>query len=171
MASSSKRKGDAFEREIVELHHVDGIPARKVPLSGACGGAYSGDVIVGPLDSGRGYHIELVAECKKRKTGAGFVQLERWLGDANVLFLRRNRAPGDGRKAPSPMVVMDWPIWAMLARQVVRNQPPLAQTGQDAPRLVRRAAFEPSGVPVVAKTETRTATESGGPAIGSEIKA
>jgi hypothetical protein len=131
MASSSKRKGDAFEREIVALHQKDGIPARKVPLSGAVGGAYVGDVVVGPLDSGRGYHVELVGECKKRKTGAGFVQLERWLGDANVLFLRRNRAAGDGQKAPCPLVVMDWPIWSMLARQAARNQPPMAGNGQN----------------------------------------
>jgi hypothetical protein len=34
----------------------------------------------------------LVCGVKARKSGKGFAMLERWLGDANVLFLRRDRA-------------------------------------------------------------------------------
>jgi hypothetical protein len=34
----------------------------------------------------------LVCEVKARKSGEGFMTLERWLGDADALFLRRDRA-------------------------------------------------------------------------------
>jgi hypothetical protein len=33
-----------------------------------------------------------VAEVKARKNGSGFAQLEKWLGEYQVLFLRRDRA-------------------------------------------------------------------------------
>jgi hypothetical protein len=48
----------------------------------------------------------LVAEVKKRKGGAGFTQLERWLGEYDLLVLRRNHA--------DPMIVLPWRTWAAL---------------------------------------------------------
>jgi hypothetical protein len=36
----------------------------------------------------------------------GFALLERWLGDADMLFLRRDRA--------EPLVVLPWRVWARL---------------------------------------------------------
>ena len=94
MSASSKRKGSAFEREVVEIARGYGIPAERIPLSGAAGGSFTGDVIFRP----RGGPTEL-AECKKRQSGGGFAMIERWLGTNDLLFLRRNHAP--------PLVVMN----------------------------------------------------------------
>jgi hypothetical protein len=54
----------------------------------------------------------LVAEVKARKDGAGFVQLEKWLGEYDLLVLRRNHA--------DPMIVLPWRIWARLLERVRR---------------------------------------------------
>lgn len=100
----SKAKGDAFEREVRDLHREHGIEADRVPLSGAAGGIFSGDLFIRP----KGGDI-LVAECKKRKDGSGFRTIERWLEGAQLLFLRRNRA--------APMVVMDARLWLATAQR------------------------------------------------------
>lgn len=94
-----KRKGSRVEREIVALHVELGRPAKRVPLSGSAPG-FKGDVLI-ELDDG-----ELRGEVKARKEGAGFVTLERWLGDNQALFLRRNHA--------EPIVVLPWATWARL---------------------------------------------------------
>jgi hypothetical protein len=52
----------------------------------------------------------LVTESKARKDGAGFTQLERWLGDYDALFLRRNHT--------EPLVVLPWRVWATLLAKV-----------------------------------------------------
>ncbi len=51
-----------------------------------------------------------VAEVKARKNGAGFATLDRWLGEFDVLFLRRNGV--------DPLVVMPWRTWARLLERV-----------------------------------------------------
>jgi hypothetical protein len=62
--SSAKRKGSAFEREVVNLLQSHGIAAEKVPLSGAVkGGKYEADVDC-PV---RGVDRKL--ECKRWKGG------------------------------------------------------------------------------------------------------
>ena len=48
----------------------------------------------------------LVAECKARGNGGGFVQLERWLGQYDLLVLKRNYA--------DPLVLLPWRVWARL---------------------------------------------------------
>jgi hypothetical protein len=52
----------------------------------------------------------LVCEVKARKSGEGFAMLERWLGDADALFLRRDRA--------EPVVVLPWRIWARMVERL-----------------------------------------------------
>jgi Holliday junction resolvase len=99
MGRPSRAKGIRVEREFVHLHRDAGIPAERVPLSGAAGGRFAGDLVV----AGR-----LRGEVKARKDGAGFATLERWLGDNDLLFLRRNRA--------EPLVVMPWAVYASLMR-------------------------------------------------------
>ena len=95
-----RRKGDRVERELVELHRG------RYPLSGASqfrGSGHDLDVYAWPEEA------PLVAECKARKSGAGFKQLEHWLGEYDALFLRRSHA--------DPLVVNPWRIWAaMLSR-------------------------------------------------------
>ena len=49
---------------------------------------------------------------KARKNGAGFVQLETWLGEYDALFLCRNNA--------DPMVLLPWRVWAALLAKVQR---------------------------------------------------
>ena len=44
MARMSRDKGQRIERELAHLHLDAGIPASRVPLSGAAGGEYAGDL-------------------------------------------------------------------------------------------------------------------------------
>jgi hypothetical protein len=54
----------------------------------------------------------LVAESKARRNGGGFVQLEKWLGGFDLLFLRRNHA--------DPMIVLPWRVWERLIKRARR---------------------------------------------------
>jgi hypothetical protein len=99
-----RRKGDRVEREIIESHRAIGIHAERYPLSGASrfrGSGHDLDI----YGFGR-EEAPLVAEVKSRKDGAGFTTLERWLGEYDLLVLRRNHA--------DPMVVLPWRVWARL---------------------------------------------------------
>ena len=97
-------KGDRVEREIVNAHKLLGIKAERYPLSGATKFRSSGhDIDIYAFGEDE---APTVAEVKARKTGKGFVQLERWLGEYDVLFLKRNNA--------DPMVLLPWRIWARL---------------------------------------------------------
>jgi Holliday junction resolvase len=105
-----RRKGDRCERELVERHEALGVHAERYPLSGASRFRDSGhDLDVYAF--GR-EEAPLVAEAKARKSGGGFVQLERWLGEYDALFLRRNNT--------DPMVVLPWRTWVALLAKVPR---------------------------------------------------
>ena len=99
MARMSRDKGQRIERELVHCHLDAGIPASRVPLSVAAGGEYAGDLHI----------LDLRAEVKARANGKGFKQLEAWLGQHDILFLRRDRQR------------LQWRIlcerWAPLAQQ------------------------------------------------------
>lgn len=99
-----RRVGNACEREVVDRHRDLGVKAERYPLSGASrfrGSGHDVDIYAFGTDE-----APLVAEVKKRKGGAGFTQLERWLGDYDLLVLRRNHA--------DPMLVLPWRTWAAL---------------------------------------------------------
>jgi Holliday junction resolvase len=105
-----RRKGDRIEREIVQRHTDLGIKAERYPLSGASrfrGSGHDVDVYIFGQDD-----APIVAEVKGRKNGSGFVTLERWLGDYDALFLRRNNA--------DPLIVVPWRLWSRLLN---RRQP------------------------------------------------
>lgn len=103
-----RQKGDRVERELVALHEAIGIHCERYPLSGASRFRGSGhDLDVYAL--GR-EQAPLVAEAKGRKNGAGFTTLEKWLGQFDLLFLRRDRA--------YPLVVLPWRVWAQLLEKV-----------------------------------------------------
>lgn len=74
-----------------------GVPCHRIPLSGATP-EYQGDLMIG----------DFRCEVKARASGSGFTLLERWLGDFDVLFLRRDRA--------LPLVLLPWSTWARLMR-------------------------------------------------------
>jgi Holliday junction resolvase len=101
-------KGDRIERKIFSRHAAIGIKAERYPLSGASrfrGSGHDIDIYAFGMDEG-----PLVAEVKSRRSGAGFVMLEKWLGEYDCLFLRRNSA--------EPMVLLPWRVWAaLLARE------------------------------------------------------
>lgn len=93
MGAMSRRKGGRVEREIVNALKEAGIHAERVPLSGAHGGSFAGDVVIAK---------RWRAEVKARKHGGGFTQLEKWLGDNDLLVLKRNHA--------DPMVLLTWDL-------------------------------------------------------------
>ena len=117
MTSRSKRKGTRIENEIVQRHKALGMQAERVPLSGAAGGSYTGDVVITMKRALHGHetsavpykNMNLRGEVKARKQGAGFTTLERWLGTNDLLFLKRDRQ--------DPMVVMNWDTYAALIRR------------------------------------------------------
>lgn len=96
-ARGPRRKGSRIEREVVAAHRERGIPAERVPLSGAAGGSFSGDLMVAGKIRG---------EVKARASGSGFATIERWLGANDALFLRRDRA--------EPLVVLPSRTWFAL---------------------------------------------------------
>jgi hypothetical protein len=105
-----RRKGDRCEREIVERHTQTGIHAERYPLSGATrfrGSGHDVDLYIFGREE-----APLVADVKARKSGGGFVRLERWLGEYDCLFLRRNNA--------DPLVLLPWHVWAALLAKVQR---------------------------------------------------
>lgn len=103
MGKPSRDKGARVEREMVDRHKAIGIHAARVPLSGAAGGRFSGDVDIHAFGKDA---APLVGEVKARKNGAGFATLERWLADNDLILLRRDRA--------DPLVVLPWSTWERL---------------------------------------------------------
>jgi len=88
MGRMQRNKGARVEREIVQRFIDIGLHAEKVPLSGAAGGSFSGDLLV---DGRR-------VEVKARKDGTGFKLLYRWLGDNDFLVCKQDRT--------EPLVIM-----------------------------------------------------------------
>jgi hypothetical protein len=105
---SHRRKGDRVEREIVARHGEIGVHAERYPLSGASrfrGSGHDVDIYLFGTD-----YAPLTAEVKARKGGAGFATLENWLGEYDVLFLRRDNA--------DPMVLLPWRVWVQLVKRL-----------------------------------------------------
>ena len=84
MGRRSPRKGARIEREMVNMLRDAGIQAERVPLSGSCGGSFSGDLIIDG---------KYTAEVKARGTGGGFTLIDRWLEDRDVLIVKQDRKP------------------------------------------------------------------------------
>jgi len=105
MGKPSRDKGARRERQIVALHVELGVKAERVPLSGAAKfrNTEKSDVDIYPFGPET---APFVTEVKARANGEGFVQLERWLGANDALFLMRDRA--------DPLVVLPWETWASL---------------------------------------------------------
>jgi Holliday junction resolvase len=104
MSKASRDKGARCEREIVALHREMGIHAERVPLSGAV--RYKGNGADVDIYARGRDEAPLVVEVKARKNGNGFATLEKWMGEYDALFLRRDRA--------DPLVVLPWRVWAAL---------------------------------------------------------
>jgi hypothetical protein len=105
-----RRKGDRVERELVEWHRALGVHAERYPLSGASrfrGSGHDLDLYIYGREE-----APAVAEVKARGSGGGFTTLERWLGEFDLLVLRRDRA--------DPLVLLPWRTWAALLAKVRR---------------------------------------------------
>ena len=79
MGLKSKRKGYRLENELVNKLKEMGLNAERIPLSGAGGGSFSGDLIV----EGK------ITKVKERKDG--FKNLYKWLEGRDILFIRADR--------------------------------------------------------------------------------
>jgi Holliday junction resolvase len=99
----SRAKGARTERSIVNALKASGIATVRVPLSGAVGGRFSGD-IVRPL-LGR----DLCVEVKARADG--FRELYRWLDRRNVLIVKADRQ--------EPLVIVRLSLAAEIAKLAV----------------------------------------------------
>jgi len=79
----SRDKGNRAERALVRILQDRGFAAERVPLSGAAGGSYLGDLTVPLLGADR------VVEVKVR--ARGFTQLYDWLDGRDLLVVRADR--------------------------------------------------------------------------------
>jgi Holliday junction resolvase len=96
---SPRQKGSRFECAVVRLLQDAGFAAEKTPLSGACGGRFSGDVVSTLLG------IDRTIECKSRKK---FTQLYEWLEKRDLLIIKGDRA--------EPLVVLPAKLALAIAR-------------------------------------------------------
>jgi hypothetical protein len=96
----SRNKGARTERSIVNALQASGIEAVRVPLSGAVGGRFAGDIVL-PL-MGR----DLCVEVKAR--AAGFRELYSWLTNRDVLVVKADRQ--------EPLVVLRLSLAAEIAK-------------------------------------------------------
>jgi hypothetical protein len=79
----SRDKGNRVERALVRLLQDHGFGAERIPLSGAAGGRFTGDVTVPVL----GIDRRIEVKCR----GTGFGQIYKWLAGADMLFIKRDR--------------------------------------------------------------------------------
>jgi len=99
----SRDKGARFEREIVKRFNDSDIPAQRVPLSGAAGGSFCGDI---KLSTPMGLRL---IECKKR--ARGFTQLYGWIEGNDLLVVARDRS--------EPLVVLTLADYiSMLTKEI-----------------------------------------------------
>lgn len=84
MGKASRDKGLRFERSLVNACQDQGIGAERIPLSGAAGGSFCGDVSIPVQGSDRKF------ECKSRKDG--FKQIYDWLPGNYALAIKHDRA-------------------------------------------------------------------------------
>lgn len=85
MGRKSRDKGARFEREIVAILQDHGRAAERVPLSGAAGGRYRGDVSCPVL----GDDWLLEAKCRAN----GFREVYGWLEGNDALVIKSDRRP------------------------------------------------------------------------------
>jgi Holliday junction resolvase len=98
----SRSKGVRTERAILNALKAPGFAAVRVPLSGAVGGRFAGDIIL-PLMS-----RDLCVEVKAR--AHGFRKLYSWLDGRDVLIVKADRR--------EPLVVVRLPLAAEIAKLV-----------------------------------------------------
>ncbi len=91
MGKKSRDKGARFEREIVAILQSMGRAGEKMPLSGALGGKWAGDISAPVL--GSDWRVE--AKCR----ADSFIKIYEWLGLNDALVIKSDRR--------RPLVVLD----------------------------------------------------------------
>ena len=89
MGKSQRDKGARREREVVNHWIARGIKAARVPLSGACGGDYAGDLDLYAFGKDE---APLIGEVKARATGGGFRTITKWLATNDFLVLHEDHS-------------------------------------------------------------------------------
>jgi Holliday junction resolvase len=102
----SRNKGARVERGIVNALQASGLAAVRVPLSGAVGGRFAGDVIL-PL-MGRDLCIEVKARAD------GFRELYWWLDGRDALIVKADRK--------EPLVIVRISLAAEIAKEMDAKQ-------------------------------------------------
>ncbi len=105
MGKFSRDKGARFEIQIVHLMQEAGFAAEKVPLSGAAGGSFSGDISMPLLG------VDVRIECKKR--ARGFTQIYDWIESNYGLVVAADRKP--------PLIVNRLDQWLVMAMKAGIN--------------------------------------------------
>jgi hypothetical protein len=81
---SPARKGRRVEQELVNLLLELGLVCERIPLSGAAGGKFTGDIHV----EIRGHKHRVEVKARKK-----FDALHSWLAGADLLILKADRQP------------------------------------------------------------------------------
>ncbi len=102
----SRDKGNRTERAIVRVLQDHGIAAERIPLSGAAGGRFTGDITVPMLGLDRRVEVKCRA--------AGFAQLYKWLGANDLLIVKRDR--------DEPLVVVPLTLAVEIAKAAERGR-------------------------------------------------
>jgi len=79
MGKKSRSKGMRNEQGLVNLLKDAGLPAVRIPLSGAHGGVFAGDILI----DGERYEAKIRAD--------GFKEIYKWIDGNRGLFLRADR--------------------------------------------------------------------------------
>lgn len=103
MPNPQRQKGDRFERQCIADLAELGVQAARVPLSGAAGGEFSGDLRVEVCGQ-----IEQI-ECKCRKRA--WSDLFGWLPGNFALFIKADRT--------DTLVVMSLDTFARLSKGIL----------------------------------------------------
>src|SRR5215469_6127009 len=101
-----RRKGDRSERALVKFLQAHGFAAERIPLSGAAGGSFIGDLSVPLLG------LDRTVEVKVR--GTGFRQLYDWLEARDLLIVRADRR--------EPLAVLPLKLAAEIAAAAERSK-------------------------------------------------
>src|SRR6476661_1801175 len=101
----SRSKGARTERSIVHALRANGVAAVRVPLSGAVGGRFAGDIVL-PL-MGRDLCVEVKARAH------GFRELYSWLNQRDVFIVKADRQ--------EPLVVVRLSLAAEIAKGGTEN--------------------------------------------------
>lgn len=91
VGKKSRDKGARSERNIVNSLKARGIPAERVPLSGAMHGRFGGDIDI------KGYRLEV--KCR----ADGFKQIYGWIEGSDALVIMADRK--------EPLIVMPLSMW------------------------------------------------------------